>query len=954
MCVSFLLSKKEEKEKEKKNAHTPKKNKKKQDSSKERDKLDAMKQVLSLLSGGDDVSFLFADVVKNVVSKNLELKKLVYHFLVHYAESQAELALLSINSFQKDLADANPVIRAAALRVLSSIRLPMIVQIVVLSIQKCIGDSSPYVRKAAAHAITKVYALDPEQKPTLREYIATLLNERSLASLGSAVAAFNDVCPDDWELIHPHYRKLCIMVVDSDEWSQVHMINLLTRYARAHFVNPNTREEEDERLGKRRGGGGWDSDEGEEGGDAAADADKKKKKEETLDDLDLLGRMDSDHRMLLTALAPLLNSSSYQVVMAVVHAFYYIAPAAEAQRSGRALVRILRSPNEVQFVVLCAIVTMAAKRPSMFSQQVSEFFIRGTDPAYLAVLKLEVMTLIANGQNIHTILGEFNYYTTRDNKELVAHAVQAIGRCAARLPKVTDTCMSRLLAFLHNNSPVVVAESVIVIKKVLQLYPKKYSDSVERLARLLDKVADPRARSSIVWVIGEYAEDVPLYAPDVLRKLALSFASEAPEVKVQALNLGMKLRFVNPQQTEAIFRYILELANFDLNYDVRDKARLLNAVIASTGHLGAEAKSLFFAAKPPPKFQDPSEGRQRFVIGSLSHVLNAKLSRHLALPSFPEAMDANATAVRGTDAYSASLLDPRLGGGQQRIPDDWNEDDWGESSSSEGGESEGGYGSDDDDDDAGQGDKWSSSGEEELPIAAPDFDALFRGASAASSPFPAASAAPIPVASVADQVSMLDSIFSGGGGAPSPIVRNDNNRSSSPSPAATTIVALTGLDTPAKRAEVEAFYKQNEGTPISGLDDDLGGKLDNPSVVEENFYGSSPVKRPLVSAETTHGLRIEYAVLSGKANQYGEKYSTVEVYIHNQGESPVQGISVGDTKGFDIHVFPEIPELSAGNSITAEMYVAFPFSAETGASPVSFQMGTDDQQFEVTMQPDDE
>merc|ERR1711991_1289431 len=141
------------------------------------------------------------------------------------------MALLSINSFQKDLSDSNPVIRALALRVLSSIRLEVITQIVVLSIQKCLQDSSPYVRKAAAHAVTKVYAMDPEQKDTLREFVETLLNERSVAALGSAVAAFNCVCPDEWDLIHPHYRKICFMVVDSDEWSQVHMINMLTRYA---------------------------------------------------------------------------------------------------------------------------------------------------------------------------------------------------------------------------------------------------------------------------------------------------------------------------------------------------------------------------------------------------------------------------------------------------------------------------------------------------------------------------------------------------------------------------------------------------------------------------------------------------------------------------------------------------------------------------------------------------
>jgi len=58
-----------------------------------------------MMSKGRDVSMFFPDVVKNVVSPSLEVKKLVYMFLVRYAEVKQELALLAINSFQKDMAD---------------------------------------------------------------------------------------------------------------------------------------------------------------------------------------------------------------------------------------------------------------------------------------------------------------------------------------------------------------------------------------------------------------------------------------------------------------------------------------------------------------------------------------------------------------------------------------------------------------------------------------------------------------------------------------------------------------------------------------------------------------------------------------------------------------------------------------------------------------------------------
>lgn len=53
--------------------------------------------------------------------------------------------------------DPNQLIRASALRVLSSIRVPMIVPIVMLAIRDSSCDMSPYVRKTAAHAIPKLY-----------------------------------------------------------------------------------------------------------------------------------------------------------------------------------------------------------------------------------------------------------------------------------------------------------------------------------------------------------------------------------------------------------------------------------------------------------------------------------------------------------------------------------------------------------------------------------------------------------------------------------------------------------------------------------------------------------------------------------------------------------------------------------------------------------------------------
>eukprot|EP01099_Mayorella_cantabrigiensis_P004002 TRINITY_DN3002_c0_g3_i1.p1 TRINITY_DN3002_c0_g3~~TRINITY_DN3002_c0_g3_i1.p1 ORF type:complete len:276 (-),score=55.37 TRINITY_DN3002_c0_g3_i1:7-834(-) len=208
-------------------------------SSPDKDKLEAMKRLIAMISQGRDASALFPDVAKNVICTNFEVKKLVYMYLTHYAELEPEASLLAINTFTRDLDNKNQIIRAQALRVMTSIRVPMIVPIMILSIKKACTDSSPYVRKSAAHAVPKVLSLDPDQREALVEIVALLLRDTSTLVIGSAVAAFCEVCPTRFDLLHPHYRKLCQLLADIDEWGQIIVVNTLVRYARTQFLDPD-------------------------------------------------------------------------------------------------------------------------------------------------------------------------------------------------------------------------------------------------------------------------------------------------------------------------------------------------------------------------------------------------------------------------------------------------------------------------------------------------------------------------------------------------------------------------------------------------------------------------------------------------------------------------------------------------------------------------------------------
>ncbi|XP_062318752.1 AP-3 complex subunit beta-2 isoform X2 [Osmerus eperlanus] len=604
------------------------------DSNKDSLKLEAMKRIVAMIARGKNASDLFPAVVKNVACKNIEVKKLVYVYLVRYAEEQQDLALLSISTFQRGLKDPNQLIRASALRVLSSIRVTIIVPIMMLAIKEAASDMSPYVRKTAAHAIPKLYSLDPEQKDQLIEVIEKLLADKTTLVAGSVVMAFEEVCPERIDLIHKNYRKLCNLLIDVEEWGQVVIINMLTRYARTQFLNPNVNETLLEEAGGEKAFYGSDDDEDED------EEEKEKKAEPAALSKRKPYVMDPDHRLLLRNTKPLLQSRNAAVVMAVAQLYFHLAPKAEVGVIAKALVRLMRSHSEVQYVVLQNVATMSIKRRGMFEPYLKSFYIRSTDPTQIKVLKLEVLTNLANETNISTILREFQTYIKSMDKDFVAATIQAIGRCATNIGEVRDTCLNGLVQLLSNRDELVVAESVVVIKKLLQMQPEQHSDIIKHMAKLTDNIQVPMARASILWLIGEYCEHVPKIAPDVLRKMAKTFTNEEDIVKLQIINLAAKLYLTNSKQTKLLTQYVLNLAKYDQNYDIRDRARFIRQLIVPTdksGALSKYAKKLFLALKPAPVLESPFKDRDHFQLGSLSHLLNTKAGGYQELSDWPDA-----------------------------------------------------------------------------------------------------------------------------------------------------------------------------------------------------------------------------------------------------------------------------------------------------------------------------
>ncbi|KAK9374474.1 adaptin N terminal region-domain-containing protein [Lipomyces chichibuensis] len=582
----------------------------------EKEKLVGMKAIATMMSKGQDVTEYFPDVVKNSAAQTLEVRKLVYIYLLRYGQQESDLALLSINAIQKSLGDQNPQIRAMAIKVLSGIKVPSIAPIILLGIRKSIVDMSAIVRRSAAVAIGKCFELDKSNLETLVGYLATLLADKSFYVVGSAVQTFVNICPDRLYMLHANYRRYCNMLADIEEWGQVCVLDMLTRYVRVYVPKGSMVKKQKD---------SFYSDDEESGREA----------EEQQEDFVI----DPDLELLLAAAKPLLQSRNSAVVLAAVNLFNALVPEADLSFLGPPLVRLLSRPSEIQYVVLSNIAVLAIQNNELFAPYLKYFYVFPSDTPDMAKLKIEALTLSCSESTVSEVLSELQYYATSVDKFLVAEAVRAIGRCAQISNEIARRCLRWLLKQIHSTDHTLVGESLTVIRYIIQLSPKDHIKTVAKLAVALDSATVSLARASIIWLVGEFAGIARYIAPDVLRKCAKNFTEEDESTKLQIVLLAAKLysyyveekpvqedHAQEDQQLEPtikppadpmdlLFDYIMLLARYDTSYDLRDRARLYKSVLSNQS-TAPIAKLLLQAPKPSPHAPSPSQGKEKFLIGS--------------------------------------------------------------------------------------------------------------------------------------------------------------------------------------------------------------------------------------------------------------------------------------------------------------------------------------------------
>jgi len=492
---------------------------------------DAVKKVIANMTVGKDVSALFADVVNCIQTDSIELKKLVYLYVLNYAKAQPELAILAINTFRKDASDSNPLIRSLAVRTMGCIRLDQVTEYLLEPLRRCCQDQDPYVRKTSAICIPKVYDINPElvEDQGFVEILQEMLSDANPMVVANAVAGLAEIaetCNRDLLDLENSNKttipKLLAALNECNEWGQVFILDALATYVP----------------------------------DGSGDA-------ESITERITARLSHANPAVVLAAIKVVLKAMDHIDNTEVLRSL--------SKKLNPPLVTLLSCEPEVQYVALRNIRLIVQKRPGILAADVKMFFCKYNDPVYVKLEKVDIMVMLVNDKNFEQVALELKEYATGVDVDFVRKSVRSIGRLAVKIERACDRVIGVLLELIETKVNYVVQEAAIVIKDIFRKYPSRYEHVLSALCESLEVLDEPDAKASMIWILGEYAERID-NAETILDDFLANFNDEAAQVQMQLLTSIVKLFLKKPATTQDMVSKVLRCATEETNnHDLRDR-----------------------------------------------------------------------------------------------------------------------------------------------------------------------------------------------------------------------------------------------------------------------------------------------------------------------------------------------------------------------------------------------
>ena len=568
-------------------------------SSLSREKVQGLRTILSTVADGGtaQAQVYFADVVKLVFERDLEIRELAAAYLVMFSHTEPELTLMIVNAVQKMLHDPSAVIRVQALRLAAALRVPTVAPIVVHLINETGSDPNWLVRAACCQAIGTCYEIDPSLGPELLEILQRMLvaprqQGGDFAVAGWALAILARHWPQRIDLLHSMFRIYVPHLAKFEEWCQIAVCPMLLRYCRHFLTGPN----------------------------------------------------DPDSQLLVQSVKPLLFSLNTAVVVESVAVLLYVGTPDELPL---VVDRLLGLPPSA--LVWSSIAVIASRYPHLLadhrSNMISEIVL-SHDPLE-QVHALQTISLCSTQELTKPELSDLQLCALawQNNHASLRAVMSTISSLVG--PSLIKTVIEwhMKLATDQNQSPALISESLMSLRVLIQQHDSNSSVILPKLVKkmahivLTNKTLLASAKATIIWLVSVYCSQIPHEALELLRQLLLhDFPGQSEAVRSQTVELAAKLSTAHKNNPSAfdlrlpqLVEYAMSLAKFDPSIDIRDRARLFVTLNNSDRNM---ATLLLQAAQPAPKSLFGAQVAAKFMIGTLSQYFGKPMDGYMPLENW--------------------------------------------------------------------------------------------------------------------------------------------------------------------------------------------------------------------------------------------------------------------------------------------------------------------------------
>ncbi|KAK5778834.1 Apl2p PWA37_001267 [Arxiozyma heterogenica] len=508
---------------------------------------DAIKKTIQQMTLGKDVSPLFPDVLKNIATIDIEQKKLVYLYVMNYAEIYPELCILAVNTFVTDSQDPNPLIRCMAIRTMSMIKVDKILEYIDTPLRRTLQDDNPYVRKTAVICVAKLFQLNKQLCVELGvlEDLANALDDDNPMVISNAIASIieiNSIDPtviDLIRLIETHVSKFLLVLNECTEWARMTILTALAEY--------NSRD--------------------------------------SLEAKDIIDRVTAH----LQHVNPSVVLATVKVILKNITQLdpnQYSPDSKIMKKISSALVSLMSTPPELQYVALKNIRIILEKYPEILNKELRIFYVKFNDPMYVKLEKIEILVRLVDVSNIKQctlLLNELKEYSMEFELEFVSRSIQAMAELGIKngneifIAKIADIICNEILE-RGGGIETIRDDCCVALSNLLRCCDMNES-MVKQICSILNSWSSPEdiltsdlSKCHYIWLMTKY----PNHFTTVIEKLKTFIDNFTQEESMTQVAILLSVIKLHTRLEGSVLQNLFELATSyeAVDIDVRDMAMM--------------------------------------------------------------------------------------------------------------------------------------------------------------------------------------------------------------------------------------------------------------------------------------------------------------------------------------------------------------------------------------------